>query len=65
MNAASTSSSSDPLDNLLNQLGSGFEDNFENNEELQSMLEGMMHQLISKDVLYEPLKELHEKVSAV
>lgn len=31
-------------------------------DQLQGMLENMMTQLMSKDVLYEPLKELHEKV---
>jgi peroxin-19 len=30
--------------------------------ELQKLLEGMMGQLMSKDVLYEPLKELNDKV---
>lgn len=29
---------------------------------LQGMLETMMSQLMSKEVLYEPLKEMHEKV---
>lgn len=34
----------------------------ESGEELQGMLESMMTQLMSKEVIYEPLKELHEKV---
>ena len=37
-------------------------DGSDNDEELQGMLEAMMQQLMSKEVLYEPLKELHEKV---
>ena len=31
---------------------------------LQNLLEGMMGQLMSKEVLYEPLKELNEKVGS-
>jgi peroxin-19 len=34
----------------------------ENDEELAGMLEGMMAQLMSKEILYEPLKELGDKV---
>ena len=34
----------------------------ESEEEMKSMLETMMSSLMSKDVLYEPLKELHDKV---
>jgi hypothetical protein len=30
--------------------------------DVQEMLEGMMSQLMSKEILYEPLKELDEKV---
>lgn len=29
---------------------------------MQKMLEGMMAQLMTKDILYEPLKELESKV---
>lgn len=36
----------------------------ESEEELQGLLENMMSQLMSKDVLYEPLKELHSKFPA-
>jgi peroxin-19 len=35
----------------------------EGDEDLQGILETMMSQLMSKEVLYEPLKELHDKVS--
>lgn len=34
---------------------------FESNPEFQSVMEGMVNQMISKDVLYEPMKELREK----
>jgi hypothetical protein len=39
-------------------------DNAEGGEGLQSMMEGMMAQLMSKDILYDPLKELDTKVSS-
>ena len=42
----------------LNNIGADGEDE----EGLQGILETMMSQLISKEVLYEPLKEMHEKV---
>ncbi|EJD08510.1 Pex19-domain-containing protein [Fomitiporia mediterranea MF3/22] len=60
---ASTSSapSDDPLEAILNQLGSGLDESGEDNGDLQDMLETMMQQLMSKEVLYEPLKELHDK----
>lgn len=34
---------------------------FESNPEFQSVMEGMVNQMISKDVLYEPMKDLREK----
>ena len=37
-------------------------DSEESEEELKGILETMMSQLMSKEVLYEPLKELHDKV---
>lgn len=48
----------DPLEALLSQLGDGEE----SEEQIQGLLESMMAQLMSKDVLYEPLKELGDKV---
>lgn len=33
------------------------------NGDFQNMLEGMMSQLMSKDLLYEPMKDLASKVS--
>jgi len=41
----------------LGKMGEGGE----GDDELQGILETMMSQLMSKDVLYEPLKELHDK----
>jgi peroxin-19 len=52
---SSSATSTDPLEALLSQLGG------EDEEEMQGVLEAMMGQLMGKDVLYEPLKELLDK----
>ena len=49
------------MEALLSSL-SNIEDGGETDESLQGLLETMMSQLMSKEVLYEPLKEMHEKV---
>ncbi|KAI0077164.1 Pex19-domain-containing protein [Panus rudis PR-1116 ss-1] len=49
---------SDPLEALLSQLGEGGGDS---EEELQGILESMMAQLMTKEILYEPIKELNDK----
>jgi len=36
--------------------------NGEGGDDVQGVLESLMGQLMSKEVLYEPLKELHQKV---
>lgn len=59
--ATSANDENDAFEKLLAALG---ENGGESEEELQGMLETMMSQLMSKDVLYEPLKELHEKFPA-
>ena len=46
------------MEKLLASLGGDSTD-----EDLHGILEGMMGQLMSKDVLYDPLKELHENVA--
>lgn len=56
---ADSATGTDPFEALLSQLGDG---NGETEDELQGLLENMMAQLMGKDVLYEPLKELSEKV---
>ncbi|TCD64967.1 Peroxisome chaperone and import receptor [Steccherinum ochraceum] len=56
--AESASSSEDPLEALLSSLGEG---GGQSEDELQGILESMMTQLMSKEVLYEPLKELQDK----
>jgi hypothetical protein len=48
------SKGNDPLDELLNE--------FENNKEFQGMMETVVKQLMSKEVLYEPMKEMLSKV---
>jgi peroxin-19 len=49
------------METLLSSLNSIGVDG-EDEEGLQGLLETMMSQLMSKEVLYEPLKEMHEKV---
>lgn len=44
------------LEKLLEQFGS--------NQEFQGMMENMVQQLMSKDIMYGPLKEMKEKVPA-
>ncbi|KII85650.1 hypothetical protein PLICRDRAFT_56871 [Plicaturopsis crispa FD-325 SS-3] len=54
----------DPLEALLAQLGDlgvGDGDGEPGEDELAGMLESMMGQLMSREVLYEPLKELADK----
>ncbi|THH27139.1 hypothetical protein EUX98_g7046 [Antrodiella citrinella] len=55
---SAASGEEDPLEALLGSLGS---EGGESDEDLQGILESMMSQLMSKEVLYEPLKELHDK----
>jgi len=51
---------SNPMEALLAQLAGGAE-GAESEDEMKGMLEMIMGQLMSKDVLYEPLKELSDK----
>ena len=60
--SSSSGSANDTLETLLGQLDSENAESGEDSEELQNILENMMRQLMSKEILYEPLKELHEKV---
>ena len=45
------------LEKLLEQFGS--------NQEFQGMMENMVQQLMSKDIMYGPLKEMKEKVHLI
>ncbi|RDB16460.1 Peroxisomal biogenesis factor 19 [Hypsizygus marmoreus] len=56
--AGATPESLDALLASLGDLGLGDGDGPENEEELAGLLENMMGQLMSREVLYEPLKEL-------
>jgi peroxin-19 len=56
---ADAAADADPLAALLASLGGEGEGG---DDELSGMLEGMMGQLMTKEVLYEPLKELGDKV---
>ncbi|EIW56168.1 Pex19 protein [Trametes versicolor FP-101664 SS1] len=58
--ADEATSSGDGLDDIFSKLGDGV-NGMESEEELQGLLENMMSQLMSKAVLYEPLKELSDK----
>ncbi|KAH9855467.1 Pex19 protein family-domain-containing protein [Lenzites betulinus] len=57
---ADEAASQERMNEIFNQLGETVGD-MESEEELQGLLEKMMTQLMSKEVLYEPLKELHDK----
>lgn len=39
-----------------------FMDEFEKNPDVQNFMEDMMQKLVSKDILYEPIKELKDQV---
>ncbi|KAG8888720.1 Peroxisome chaperone and import receptor [Tulasnella sp. 332] len=60
---ANTIGSSDPLAQLLAQLGDvpRGEGDGEDDGDVKGLLESLMSQLMSKELLYEPLKELDEK----
>ncbi|KAK4058315.1 Peroxisome chaperone and import receptor [Microbotryomycetes sp. JL221] len=61
---AKTAAGADPLAALMAQMAAGGDGEFGGEEGLQSMLDEMMGQLMSRDVLYEPLKELRDKYPA-
>jgi peroxin-19 len=53
------------LEKLMAALGGGGAGGEGGDEDLAKMLENMMGELMSKEVLYEPLKELRDKVSVL
>lgn len=63
--ASSSTAGADGMDleKLMAALGNG--EGLEGEEGMAKMLETMMGELMSKDVLYEPLKELKDRVSAL
>lgn len=63
--AAASSSEDDILAQMLKEMESGgAPDLGAGDEDLNTMLMGMMEQLTNKDILYDPMKELHEKYPA-
>lgn len=59
--AAAAEGTDDFMAELLKQMQSGGLDGEGGEEEFSKMLMGMMEQLTNKEILYEPMKELHEK----
>lgn len=59
--SAAAAEESDPLAALMAKMG-GMPGAGEGEEGMQKMLDEMMEQLMSRELLYEPLKELSEKV---
>lgn len=59
--AAAGDGTDDLLSELLKHVGSGGLDGNGNEEDFSKMLMGMMEQLTNKEILYDPMKELHEK----
>ena len=65
---AASAGASEDSDNIIAQMlqemqGGGF-DGGENEEEFSKMLTGMMEQLTNKEILFEPMTDLHEKFPA-
>ncbi|KAG8898139.1 Peroxisome chaperone and import receptor [Tulasnella sp. 403] len=58
---ADAANAANPLAQLLSGLGDVGDIGDDDGEDMQGLLESMMAQLMSKELLYEPLKELDEK----
>lgn len=59
--AAATQNSDDLLDQILREMQSGDLGAAGNDEEFSKILTSMMEHLTNKDILYDPMKELHTK----
>lgn len=59
--AAASGSEDDFMAEMLKQLSSGAVGGEGGEEDFSKMLMGMMEQLTNKEILYEPMKELHDK----
>ena len=59
--AAASAESEDVLSELLKEMQSGDLNGVDGEEGFSKLLLSMMEQLTNKDILYEPMKELHEK----
>ncbi|KAK5169314.1 hypothetical protein LTR04_005649 [Oleoguttula sp. CCFEE 6159] len=62
--AAASSSEDDMLAQMLKEMEKGGFDGEGNEEDFSKMLLGMMEQLTNKEILYEPMKDLHDKFPA-
>ncbi|VUC24658.1 unnamed protein product [Clonostachys rosea] len=62
--AAASGGENDFMSEMLKQLSSGELGGEGGDEEFSKMLMGMMEQLTNKEILYEPMKELHDKFPA-
>ena len=59
--AAASAESEDVLSELLKEMQSGDLNGVDGEEGFSKLLLSMMEQLTNKDILYDPMKELHEK----
>lgn len=59
--AAAADDSEDILAQMLKEMQSGNLDGADGEENFSKMLMGMMEQLTNKEILYEPMKELHDR----
>ncbi len=62
--AAAAAGEDDLLAQMLKEMESGKFGGEETDEDFSKMLMGMMEQLTNKEILYEPMKELHDKFPA-
>ncbi|KAI9829778.1 MAG: hypothetical protein M1819_006015 [Sarea resinae] len=62
--AAAEGDPDDILAQLLNELQKEGGEGAGNEEDFSKLLAGMMEELTNKDIIYEPMKELHEKFPA-
>lgn len=62
--AAKTEDSDDMLAQVLKEMQNGGLEGAGDDEGFNKMLMGMMEQLTNKEILYEPMKELHDKFPA-
>lgn len=62
--AATSENPDDLLAQMMKEMPGGGLDGADNEEDFSKMLMGMMEQLTNKDILYEPMQELHNKFPA-
>ena len=62
--AATSNEQDDMIAHMLKEMQNGSLEDSADDEGFNKMLMGMMEQLTNKDILYEPMKELHSKFPA-